>query len=72
MDDESKSESAGKSLLSKMEVIDEFFSGHSYNTVNPIFYTKDFPQTFIPGKKRPLYQKAKVQKWIDDHTKYGF
>ena len=59
-------------LLTKMQVIERYFPGCGYNTVNPIFYEKDSPKLFIPGKKRPLYPKDKVEEWIDSHIVYGF
>lgn len=68
----SETPTADKTLLSKMEVIHRYFPKQSYRTVNPIFYEKDFPKFFIPGKKRPLYPKDKVEEWIDSHIVYGF
>ncbi|MBU9788934.1 hypothetical protein KOM07_05195 [Lentilactobacillus sp. G22-6] len=65
-------EVADKPFLSKMEIIKKYFPDHSYNTVNPIFYEKDFPQFRVPGKKRPLYPAKEVDEWMHKHTEYGF
>jgi len=58
-------------LLTKQQVIDEYF-GITYKGAIAALNSRDFPRTWLPGRKNPMYSAKAVEQWIKENTVFGY
>ena len=59
-------------LMKQNQVIETYFGDVAYNTAVSAIHSKGFPKVFLKKHGNPLYPSLAVEKWIHEHTTYGY